>query len=108
MGPLFISMKLLTLPELYKLNCILFIQFRERLFRGTDIHDHNTRFSSYLRLPDDTLKRVCQSFFFRGIEHWNKLSSDLVVFKQNLIFKINLTTFKKVIKMKLISKEIKL
>ena len=116
--PLFISMKLLTLPELYKLNCILFIYkcffsdlfilFRERLFRGTDIHDHNTRFSSYLRLPDDTLKRVRQSFFFRGIEHWNKLSSDLVVFKQNLIFKINLTTFKKMIKMKLISKEIKL
>ena len=86
----------------------LFILFRERLFRGTDIHDHNTRFSSYLRLPDDTLKRVRQSFFFRGIEHWNKLSSDLVVFKQNLIFKIDLTTFKKVIKMKLISKEIKL
>ena len=116
--PLFISMNLLTLPELYKLNCILFIykclysdlyiDFRDRMFRGTDMHDYNTRYSYNFRLPHNTLKRVRQSFFFRGIEHWNKLSSDLVVFKRNLLFKVNLMTFKRKLKCKLINKELKL
>ena len=51
--PLFISMKLLNLTELYKLNCILFIykcqystlftHFKNRMLRGVDIHEYNTR-----------------------------------------------------------------
>ena len=66
--PLFISMSLLTLTELYKLNCIMFIykclysnlftQFRNKMFRGTDIHEYNTRHNSDIRLPDNTLMRV--------------------------------------------------
>ena len=116
--PLFISMSLLTLTELYKLNCILFIYkcqysnlftyFRNRMFRGADIHEYNTRHNLDFRLPDNTLKRVRQSFFYKGIEHWNKLSSDLIVYKRNLIFKVNLLLFKRKIKFKLISKELKL
>ena len=79
--PLFISMNLLRLTELYKLNCILFIYkcqysnlftyFKNRMIRGTDVHDHNTRHKLDFRLPDNTLKRTRQSFFYKGIEHWN-------------------------------------
>ena len=116
--PLFISMNLLTLSELYKLNCILFIykclyselfiDFRNKMLTGAEVHDYNTRYSSNFRLPYNTLKRVRQSFFFKGIEHWNKLSSDLVVFKRNLLFKVNLLSIKRKLKHKLINKELRL
>ena len=114
--PLFISMKLLNLTELYKLNCILFIYkcqysnlftyFKNRMSRGVDIHEHNTRSKLNFRLPDNTLKRVRQSFFYKGIEHWNKLSTDMILYKHHVIFKVNLLRFKRIIKSKLISKEL--
>ena len=114
--PLFISMKLLNLTELYKLNCILFIYkcqysnlftyFKNRMSRGVDIHEHNTRSKLNFRLPDNTLKRVRQSFFYKGIEHWNKLSTDMILYKPHVIFKVNLLRFKRIIKSKLISKEL--
>ena len=78
------------------------------MFRGADIHDYETRYSNNFRLPQVTLKRVRQSFFFKGIEHWNKLSSDLVVFKRNLLFKVNLLSIKRKLKHKLINKELRL
>ena len=84
------------------------MDFRYRMFRGTDMHDYNTRYSSNFRLFLNPIKRVCHSFFFKGIEHWNKLSSDLFVFKRNLIFKVNLMTFKRKLKHKLINKELRL
>ena len=115
---LFMSMILLTLSELYKLNCILFIYkciysenftyFKNKMIRGSDIHDHNTRYNSDIRLPEDSLKRVRQSFFYKGINHWNKLSPEVVIYKPTLTFKINLTSFKKKIKSNLVSKELKL
>ena len=74
--------------------------------RGVDIHEHNTRFKLNFRLPDNTLKRVRQSFFYKGIEHWNKLSTDMIVYKHHVIFKFNLSSFKRTIKSKLISKEL--
>ena len=49
------------------------------MFRGVDIHEHNTRHKLNFRLPDNTLKRVRQSFFYKGIEHWNKLNTDMIV-----------------------------
>ena len=114
--PLFISMKLLNLIELYKLNCILFIykcqysnlfnHFKNRMLRGVDIHEHNTRLKLKFRLPDNTLKRVRQSFFYKGIEYWNMLSTDIVIYKHHVQFKVNLLSFKRLIKSKLISKEL--
>ena len=116
--PLFISMNLLRLTELYKLNCILFIYkcqysnlftyFKNRMIRGTDVHDHNTTLKLDFRLPDNTLKRTRQSFFYKGIEHWNKLSTDMIIYKHNVLFKTNLLFFKRLTKSKLISKELKL
>ena len=76
------------------------------MFRGVDIHEHNTRLKLNFRLPDNTLKRVRQSFFYKGIEHWNKLSTDTIVYKHHVIFKVNLLRFKRIIKSKLINKEL--
>ena len=76
------------------------------MFRGVDIHEHNTRLKLNFRLPDNTLKRVRQSFFYTGIEHWNKLSTDTIVYKHHVIFKVNLFRFKRIIKSKLINKEL--
>ena len=116
--PLFISMNLLRLTELYKLNCILFIykcqysnlfiHFKNRMIRGADIHDYNTRLKLDFRLPENTLKRTRQSFFYKGIDLWNKLSTEMIIYKHNVLFKINLLIFKRLIKSKLISKELKL
>ena len=78
------------------------------MIRGADIHEYNTKHNLDFKLPNYTLKRVRQSFFYKGIEHWNKLSSDMIVYKRNLIFKVNLLLFKRMIKFKLISKELKL
>ena len=86
----------------------LFTQFRNKMFRGTDIHEYNTRHNSDFRLPQNTLKRVRQSFFYKGLEHWNKLSTDMIVYNHNVIFNVNLSVFKKKIKFKLISKDLKL
>ena len=116
--PLFKSLGLLTLAELYKLNCIMFIYkclysdkftyYRSKMFRESDFHDYNTRHSSNFRLPEETLKRVCQSFFYKGIEYWNKLNPELIIYKPNIIFKNNLSSLKRNIKKKLISKELQL
>ena len=116
--PLFKSLGLLTLAELYKLNCIMFIYkclysdkftyYRSKMFRGSDFHDYNTRHSSNFRLPEETLKRVRQSFFYKGIEYWNKLNPELIIYKPNIIFKNNLSSLKRNIKKKLISKELQL
>ena len=78
------------------------------MFRGTDIHEYNIRYNSDFRLPENTLKRVRQSFFYKGLEYWNKLSTDMIGYNHNVIFNVNLSVFKKMIKFKLISKALKL
>ena len=103
--PLFISMALLTLSELFNLNCILFIykcsytnqfiDFSNRMIRGSDINDHNTRSNSNFRLLEDSLKRIHQSFFYKGIDHWNKLSPEVYIYHPNVTFKVNFSYLRK-------------
>ena len=78
------------------------------MFRGSDFHNYNTRHSSNFRQPEETLKRVRQSFFYKGIEYWNKLNPELIIYKPYVIFKNNLSSLKRNIKTKLISKELQL
>ena len=78
------------------------------MIRGADFHDYNTRHKLDFRLPENTLKRTRQSFFYKGIELWNKLSTDMIIYKHNVLFKINLLLFERLIKSKLKRKELKL
>ena len=111
--PLFESMKTLTLFQLYDLNCILFIykclnsdkykEFRNKITRNSHFHNYNTRNSSDIRLPGIRLKNIRQSFFYKGIDLWNRLNTNLIIYKPNIQFKSNLSSFKRRIKTKLMT-----
>ena len=111
--PLFESMKILSIYQLYELNCILFIykclnsnkypSFKNKMTRNSQYHNYNTRSNSHFRLPASRLKNIRQSFFYKGTDLWNRLNNNLTIFKPNLQFKTNLSSFKRKIKAKLIT-----
>ena len=111
--PLFESMRILTIYQLYELNCILFIykclntnkylSFKNQMIRNSQYHNYNTRNNSDFRLPVSRLKNVRQSFFYKGIDLWNRLNTNLTIYKPNIQFKSNLSSFKKRIKTKLMA-----
>ena len=111
--PLFQSMKILTIYQQYDLNCILFIykclnsniytSYKNKLIRNSQHHSYNTRNNSNFRLPGSRLKNIRQSFFYKGIDLWNRLNTNLIIFKPNIQFKSNILTFKKRIKTKLLA-----
>ena len=112
-SPLFQSIKILTIYQQYDLNCILFIykclnsniytSYKNKLIRNSQHHSYNTRNNSNFRLPGSRLKNIRQSFFYKGIDLWNRLNSNLTTFKPNIQFKSNLLSFKKRIKTKLLT-----
>ena len=115
--PLFASMKILTLPQTYKLNCILFIYkclytdkftcFKNKMKRNSEYHNYNTRNSSDYRLPGSRLKQVRQSFFYKGLKLWNtEIVQLLITYKPTRSFKVNQSFLKRTIKAKLIVKEL--
>ena len=82
--PLFKDYKLLTVHQVYILNCILFIykcmkcnqylEFRARINANSDIHDHNTRRKD-LRVNTKPRLTICKkSCLYFGIDKWNLLS----------------------------------
>ena len=85
--PLFKNYKLLTVYQVYVLNCILFIykcmkcnlflEYRGRIKASSDIHDHNTRRKD-LRVNIKPRLNICKnSCLYFGIDKWNSLSSRL-------------------------------
>ena len=83
-APLFESLKLLTVYQVYKLNCSLFIykclnfnytpQFKLKIQRNSYYYDYNTRNRNSLRISHIIRLRICQrSFLNTGIEIWNSL-----------------------------------
>ncbi|CAL4070278.1 unnamed protein product [Meganyctiphanes norvegica] len=66
-APLFISLNLLKLSQLYDINCLLFIytclysnklnSYKDKMFRNSDFHNYNTRNNSDYRLPGSRLKK---------------------------------------------------
>ena len=110
--PLFTSLNLLKLPQLYDLNCLLFIyrclysnklnSYRNKMIRNSDLHNYNTRNNSDYRLPGNRLKKIRQSYFYKGIELWNKINQTEISYKPNLSFKANLAYFKRCNKKKII------
>ena len=111
--PLFESMKILTIYQQYDLNCILFIykclnsnrypSFKNIMIRNSQFHNYNTRSNSDFRLPGSRLKNIRQSFFYKGLDLWNRLNSNITIYKSNIQFKSNLLSFKRRIKAKLLT-----
>ena len=106
-------MKILTIYQQYDLNSILFIYkclnsniyptYKNKLIRNSQYHSYNTRNNSKFRLPGSRLKNIRQSFFYKGIDLWNRLNSNMTTYKPNIQFKSNLLSFKKRIKTKLLT-----
>ena len=95
--PLFKKLKLLTVYQVYDLNCAQFIykcikcnmfsEYRERIHINTDIHDHNTRRKTFrvnTRARLDICKYSCLHY---GIHIWNILNSELKSFNSLGYFK---------------------
>ena len=111
--PLFETMKILTVHQIHDLNCLAFIykclhsnqylDFKNEMTRNSDYHTYNTRNNSDFRLPCRDLKSIRQSFFYKGINLWNRLNYNLTIYKVNLQFKSNLLSFKKRIKHKILT-----
>ena len=82
--PLFKSLKLLTLPNIHKLNCITFIfkclidnfmNYRNRILQENFTHNYSTRFRELLNPPFERLTICKDSFMTKGIHLWNGLDN---------------------------------
>ena len=87
-APLFKSLKLLTVYNVYDLSCILFMykclscmyapELRMRIKKNSECHDHNTRNRNLFRNTDIVRLKICQrSFLNHGINLWNSLTPDI-------------------------------
>ena len=87
-APLFKSLKLLTVYDVYKLNCILFIykclkcnyvsEHRTRIQRNSEYYEYDTRNRNLFRNTNIMRLNICQrSFLNNGINLWNVLDSDI-------------------------------
>ena len=99
-APIFKSLQILALDQIFKLNCQIFIykcirenrfpNFSNRLIRNSDIHNHNTRNNEIYRLPKGRLKKFRDSYIVQGFLLWNALDLNvkqcniLINFKKNI------------------------
>ena len=74
--------------------------------RNSDYHNYYTRNSSDFRPPGSRLKQVRQSFFYRGLQLWNGLDQELVIYKTTRTLKQNLSAVKWTLKAKIYNKEL--
>ena len=108
-APLFKSLELLNIHQIFKLNCLLlvykctknnyFMEFKNKLHSNSSIHSYNTRINSLLRLPSDKQKLIRKSYLCKSIELWNTVDVDI----RNIN---SITVFKKKIKILLIENKI--
>ena len=86
-APLFKSLKLLTVYNVFDLSCILFIykclnydyapELRMRIQKNSECHGYNTRNCNLFRNINIERLKICQrSFLNHGINLWNTLTSD--------------------------------
>ena len=99
-APIFNSLKILTLQQVFQNNCLIFIykcikenkfpNFSNRLVRNNNIHQYNTRNNEDFRLPGGRLEIFRNAYLVQGLHLWNTLDmsirncSNLDTFKQNI------------------------
>ena len=103
-APLFQSLKLPTVYQVYALNCSLYIhkllkhdytpEFKAKIQRNSDCHDHNTRNQNSLRIISRIRLRVCQrSFLNVGVGIWNSLDSLITTIYSIPLFKSKMKSY---------------
>jgi len=70
--PLFEQLKILPLPCLFILECLLFIKDRPKTLQ-CDIHSMNTRYVNDIRIPRYRLTRTMKHFNYFAVKFYNKL-----------------------------------
>ena len=95
-GPLFKELKLLKVKQIYNYNCVKFIfcitnnikypEFKYRLPKNKDIHNHNTHSKNKIRVPWVRLHQFTHSFLSKGIVEWDKLPGDVRSIKPPITF----------------------
>ena len=96
--PLFGSLKLLTVYQVYTLNCSLFIykclncnytpEFKAKIQRNSYYYDYNTRNWDLFRISQRIRLRICQrSFLNIGVGIWNSLDSEMKSINSIPLFK---------------------
>ena len=95
--PIFNSLKLLPLRQIFDLNCLNFLykciktdqfpEFKRRLLSNPSIRNYNTRWANTIRTPSVRLDICKRSYFYKGITLWNKLDKKIQDSKSIDIFK---------------------
>ena len=104
-APLFESLKLLNLYNIFKYNCFLLVhkctkenyfpEFKKKLQTSSSIHSYETRNNNQLRVPLEKLKLCQKSYKYISIKLWNDVNEDI----KNIN---SIITFKKKVKILLI------
>ena len=108
-APIFSSLKIIKVQQVFKLNCLIFMykcakndkfpNFKQRLFRNSDVHTHNTRINEHYRIPNIRLHLCRKAYFINGLTLWNSLEdnikscTNLINFKQKSEIIINTKYF---------------
>ena len=108
-APLFKSLELLNIYQIFKFNCLLlihkctknnyFLEFKTKLLNNFSVHSYETRINNLLRLPFVRLKLCQKSYLYMSIKLWNNVNVDI----RNLN---SIIPFKKKVKILLISNKI--
>ena len=69
----FKNMHLLKLEDMYKQRALYFIFKSTSIQTHQDIHDHNTRHSNNIVLPQFHRAKTQSTIFYKGITLWNNL-----------------------------------
>ena len=99
-APIFNSLKMLTLYQVYDNNCLIFIykcikankfpNFSSRIIRNNDVHEHNTRNNQQYRLPKGRLKIFRNAYLVQGLTLWNSLNTTIMNCNNLNNFKTNI------------------
>ena len=103
-APLFESLKLLTVYQVYTLNCSLFMykclkcnycpEFNTMIHRNSNYYDYNTRHRDLFRISQRIRLRIChRSFLNTGIGIWNSLGPEMKIINSIPLFKSKMKKF---------------
>ena len=102
--PIFESLEILTIFQLYLYNCSLFAhkciqqnlypQFKQKITQNCNIHSYRTRHgNNFILKTRPRLELIQRSFLYTGIKVWNKLDVSITKHKNYYTFKMKLKRF---------------
>ena len=102
--PIFKSLGILTIYQLYLFNCLLFMHkcikqnqypyFKQKIIQNSNIHNYETRHGDSFILRSRPRLNLCQRAFLNmGLKAWNKLDNNVTKYGNYLTYKAKLKIF---------------